>query len=225
MFESRVLDFLPISASNGVCFVIPCGVMRKVLIASATSEASLNEVPFVPILLTSSRRLSVCINLSTTRMNLWLSFGAKRSLISFDLQKSWIFLAQNFFSGSHLSLRGTPLFDLYYCVKFNVMSTVVFETTLVVGSFDDLSITTSTYASLFSSFGSGPAKSNCDSSFGSTTGSIWNGCFSPLLVSTFYLPRYTVDFILPSARLIVHVRKPNVLAEIQHGRRSGVIVV
>ena len=56
---SGVLAFLPIWASNGVIFVIPCGVMRSVLIISATSEANLNGKFFSSILITPRRRLSV----------------------------------------------------------------------------------------------------------------------------------------------------------------------
>ena len=68
MFEIGVLGYLPICASHGVIFVIPCGFMCNVLIISTTSEANLNGVLFVSILITPSRR--VCINLSTTPMDL-----------------------------------------------------------------------------------------------------------------------------------------------------------
>ena len=66
---------------------------------------------------------------------------------------------------------GTPLLETYRCINLIAISAVVFVTTFAVGNFNHLSIATKIYASLFSSSGRGPAKSNCISSFGSTTGS------------------------------------------------------
>ena len=56
ILASGVLAFLPIWASNGVIFVIPCGVMRSFLIISATSEVNLNGKLFSSILITPRRR-------------------------------------------------------------------------------------------------------------------------------------------------------------------------
>ena len=75
-------------------------------------------------------------------MDLWSSTGANNSFMFFDLQKSWNFLAQNFWAWSHLNRRGTPLFEMYRFINFNATSVVVFETTLAVGNFDNLSTAT-----------------------------------------------------------------------------------
>ena len=70
MFESGVLAFLPICASKGVIFVTPCGVIRSVLMISATLDAILSGLLFGSHFMTTSRRLSVCISRSTTPMDL-----------------------------------------------------------------------------------------------------------------------------------------------------------
>ena len=51
-FERGVFGFLPMCASKGEIFVTPCGVMRKVFIISATSEANLYGVFAGSILIT-----------------------------------------------------------------------------------------------------------------------------------------------------------------------------
>ena len=61
----------------------------------------------------------------------------------------------------------------------NDLPAVLFDTTFAVGNSDHSSTATKMYASLFNSSGKGPAKSNCDFSLDSTTGSIWNGCVFP----------------------------------------------
>ena len=70
---------------------------------------------------------------------------------------------------------------MYRCINLMAISAVVIVTTFAVGNLDHLYIATKIYASLFSSSGRGPAKSNCTSSFGSTTGSTWNECFFPMM--------------------------------------------
>ena len=114
---------------KGVIFVTPCGVIRSVLIISATSDANLNGVFFESIFMTPSRRLSVFISRFTTPMDLWSSTGENRSFTWFDLQKSWNFLAGYVCAWSHLNLRGTPLLEMQRCINFGAMSAVVFETT------------------------------------------------------------------------------------------------
>ena len=54
-------------------------------------------------------------------------------------------------------------------------------TSFAVGNFDNLSIASKMYASLFNSSGRGPAKSNVTSSLVSITGSIRNESFFPIL--------------------------------------------
>ena len=68
--------------------VTPYGFILKVLIISATLDAILNGVLFGSILMTPSRRFNVCINRSTTPMDLWSSTGANNSFMLFDLKNS-----------------------------------------------------------------------------------------------------------------------------------------
>ena len=70
MFERVLIGFLPMCVSKCEILVTPCGVMRKVLIVSATSEANLYGVFAGSILITPRRRLNVCIILSTAPMAL-----------------------------------------------------------------------------------------------------------------------------------------------------------
>ena len=61
MFDKGVLGLRPKCAPKGEIFVTPCGVIRKVHIISATSEARRYGVFVLSILITASLRLSVCI--------------------------------------------------------------------------------------------------------------------------------------------------------------------
>ena len=81
-----MLAFLPICASKGVILVVPRRVILKVLIISATLDAILNGVLFESIFMTPSRRFNVCINRSTTPMDLWSSTGANKNYMVFNLQ-------------------------------------------------------------------------------------------------------------------------------------------
>ena len=69
-FERGVFGFLPMCASKVEILITPCGVMRKVLIISATSETNLYGLFAGSILMTPRRRFIVCIILSTTPMAL-----------------------------------------------------------------------------------------------------------------------------------------------------------
>ena len=84
-FDRGVFGFLPMCASKCENFVTPCGVLRKVFIISAPSEASLHGVFAGSFLITTSCRFNVCIILSTTPIALWLSAGAKSNLKLFVL--------------------------------------------------------------------------------------------------------------------------------------------
>ena len=68
---------------------------------------------------------------------------------------------------------------MYLCMILIASSAVVFDTTFAVENFDHLSVAFRMYASLFSSTGRGPAKSNWTSSLGCTTGYIWKDCLVP----------------------------------------------
>ena len=96
MFDSDVFAFRPICVSKSVIFVIPCGVIRSVLIISATLDAILNGEIFGSIFMTPICRLGVCISRSTTPIDLLSSTGANRNFMLFDLQNNWNFLARNF---------------------------------------------------------------------------------------------------------------------------------
>ena len=67
-FDRGVFVFLPMRDSKGEILVTPCGVMRKVFIFPATSEANLYGIVAGSILIPPKRRFNVCINLSTTPM-------------------------------------------------------------------------------------------------------------------------------------------------------------
>ena len=67
--------FLPISPSKGVVFVTRCGDIRSVLMISATLEAILKVILFGSIFVTPSRRLSLCISLSS---RIYTQFSFKR---------------------------------------------------------------------------------------------------------------------------------------------------
>ena len=58
-FERGLFGFLPICASKGEVFVTPCGVIPKVFIISATSEARLYGVFVWSFFITASQRFNV----------------------------------------------------------------------------------------------------------------------------------------------------------------------
>ena len=66
---SGVFGFLPKFASNGVIFVVALGVILRVLINSATSEASLYGLLRLSIFITESLDFSVLISRSTIPMD------------------------------------------------------------------------------------------------------------------------------------------------------------
>ena len=66
---SGVFGYLPKCASNGVVFVVALGVTLRVLINSATSDASLYGLLRLSIFITESLDFSVLISRSTIPMD------------------------------------------------------------------------------------------------------------------------------------------------------------
>ena len=69
ILPSGVFGFLPNCASNGVTLVVAFGVILKVLISSATSDASLYGLFRLSIFITESLDFSVPINRSSIPMD------------------------------------------------------------------------------------------------------------------------------------------------------------
>ena len=179
-FSGGLFGFLPMCDSNGEVFVI-----RSVFILSAKSESNLYGVLFLSILNDPNLCFSVWIICSTTPISVLSFTGANISLMSIVLHNCCSFWATNVCALSHPKLRGTPLFELYRFPKFMAMSAVLFEKGFAIRNFDYSIIATKMYASLISSLGIGPAKSNRTSPFDSTTGSIWNDCYFKIIALKF----------------------------------------